>query len=66
MARNARISIKVTTDMKKEMENLANSYGLSISSLGAYIVGQWMSEKKEQIARRQGATAGDYSQGAPE
>jgi len=56
----------VTTDMKKEMENLANSYGLSISSLGAYIVGQWMSEKKEQIARRQGATAGDYSQGAPE
>jgi len=65
MARNARISIKVTVDMKKEMEAIASSYGLSVSSLGAYIVGQWVSEKREK-KRLSGAPAGDYGQGVPE
>ena len=65
MARNARVSIKVTVDMKNEMEAIANSYGLSVSSLGAYIVGQWVSEKREE-KRMPGAPAGDYGQGVPE
>jgi len=51
--------------MKKEMEAIASSYGLSVSSLGAYIVGQWVSEKREK-KRLSGAPAGDYGQGVPE
>ena len=65
MARNARVSIKVTVDMKREMEAIANSYGLSVSSLGAFIVGQWVSDKREE-KRLSGAPAGDYGQGVPE
>lgn len=65
MARNSRISIKVTEDMKREIETIANGYGLSVSSLGAYIVGQWVSENRKE-KRVSGAPAGDYGQGVPE
>lgn len=51
--------------MKKEMEAIVNGYGLAVSSLGEYIVGQWMSEKREE-KRLSVAPAGDYGQGVPE
>ena len=59
MKRDARISIKITADLKQELDLLAKSYGLTISSLGAYIIGQWMEEARDIKARRAVAAAGN-------
>lgn len=43
IARDTRVSIKVEQDMKFKLQDTAQKYGLTISALGAYIIGQWMS-----------------------
>lgn len=66
MARDSRISIKITADMKQELEQLAASYGLTISSLGAYIIGQFIHETNNKINNKErlaGATAVNHCPG---
>jgi len=62
MARDSRVSIKVTKDVKMQMENIALSYGLTKSSLGAFIIGQWL---KDNSARLAGVTADNCRPGVP-
>jgi hypothetical protein len=47
-ARNTRISIKVENSIKEELNEIAQSYGLTISGLGAYIIGRWIREHGEK------------------
>jgi antitoxin component of RelBE/YafQ-DinJ toxin-antitoxin module len=62
MARDSRVSIKVTKEVKMQMENIALSYGLTKSSLGAFIIGQWL---KDNSARLPGVTADNCRPGVP-
>lgn len=50
MARDSRISIKVTKEVKEEFERIAAAYGLTKSSLGAFILGQWLKDNRATLA----------------
>ncbi|MFZ2539947.1 MAG: hypothetical protein WAX04_13790 [Oscillospiraceae bacterium] len=67
MARDTRISVKVTKYVRNELEQVALSYGLTISSLGAFIVGQWLENNKvnNNDSRLSGATAVNCLFGGP-
>ncbi|HNX28696.1 MAG TPA: hypothetical protein PKN87_04710 [Syntrophomonadaceae bacterium] len=66
MKRDTRVTIKVTAELRNELDNLAQSYGLTMSSLGAFIIGQFMESVRERKARPPVATAVDHCPGAPE
>ena len=42
MKRDTRVTIKVTAELRNELDDLAKSYGLTMSSLGAFIFGLFM------------------------
>jgi hypothetical protein len=67
MSRDTRISIKVTKDVRNEFEQVAISYGLTISSLGAFIIGQWLDNNpvNNKDSRSAGATAVNQWSGVP-
>lgn len=46
MARTARVTIKLTESMRDELEQIAINLGLTISSLGAYVLGKYIYENK--------------------
>lgn len=66
MARSARVSVKLTASKKKELEAIAERYGVSISMLGAYILGRWMDDRQEEEKRLVVASAVNYGPGALE
>lgn len=66
MKRDTRVTIKVTAELRSELDNLAQSYGLTMSSLGAFIIGQWIESVREKKARSAVASAVYYCPGAPE
>ena len=48
MARDERVSAKVVRDVKKELEVISGGYGLTLSALVAYILGQWLFNYRSQ------------------
>jgi hypothetical protein len=37
-----RVTIRLSEDNERKLVEVAESYGMSVSSLGAYIIGQWL------------------------
>ena len=66
MKRDTRVTIKVTAELRNELDDLAKSYGLTMSSLGAFIIGQFMESVRVKKARPAVASAVYYCPGAPE
>lgn len=62
MARDSRVSIKVTKEIKQQLEHIALCYGMTKSSLGAFIIGQWLEDNSARIA---GVTADNCRPGVP-
>lgn len=42
MARNATIHIAVRDDIKEKFSEIANGYGMTMSALASYIIGQYI------------------------
>lgn len=42
MARNARLSVMLTEELKQKLKRLADGMGMTESALSAYIIGQWV------------------------
>lgn len=42
MARNARLSVMLTEELKQKLKMLADGMGMTESALSAYIIGQWV------------------------
>ena len=63
MSRDSRVSIKVTKEVKDQLEKISLSYGLTKSSLGAFIIGQWL---KDNGARLPGVAADNSHLGVPQ
>ena len=42
MARNSTLHIAIREDKKRELQELADRYGVTASALGAFIIGQWI------------------------
>ncbi len=49
MNRSVRISIKIREGIKEELKVYAEQYGLPLSTLTAYILGEWLHIEKEKI-----------------
>jgi len=46
MAREEKIIIRVSEEMKTSFQSLAESMGMTMSGLGAYVIGNFMKEEK--------------------
>lgn len=49
MARNSTLHIAIREDVKKELQDIADRYGMTTSALGAYIIGQWVDVQKKYV-----------------
>lgn len=49
MARDMRVAFKLSEEKKEELEEFANSYGVTMSALCALIIGQWLHQQKKVI-----------------
>lgn len=49
MARDVRVSFKLSEERKAELEQFADDYGVTMSSLCALIVGQWLYQQTKVI-----------------
>lgn len=47
MARDVRVAFKLSDEKKQELEEYANSYGVTMSALCALIVGQWLHQQEK-------------------
>jgi hypothetical protein len=50
MARNSTVHIAVSEEKKRELKDFAERYGITLSALGAYIIGQWIDSQKRYVA----------------
>jgi hypothetical protein len=50
MARDVRVSFKLSDAKKAELEQFAIDYGVTMSALCALIVGQWLYQQNKVIA----------------
>lgn len=50
MAREAKIIIRIKEDVKQKFQAHAESVGMSVSGLGAYVIGLWI-YKQEKDAK---------------
>jgi antitoxin component of RelBE/YafQ-DinJ toxin-antitoxin module len=50
MARDVRVSFKLSEEKKAELEQFAKEYGVTMSALCALIVGQWLYQQNKVIA----------------
>ena len=48
MPRYEWLSVKVSKDIKAEYVKLSESYGLPMSTVTAFILGQWIRERKQE------------------
>lgn len=46
MARDEKIYFKLTSEKKAELEEIADAYGLTMSGLCAFVMGQWLHQQK--------------------
>lgn len=46
--RYVRCSIKIEKDIRAELDEIAESYGLYTSNLAAFIIGQWVFNEKNK------------------
>lgn len=49
MARNDTIHVAVRRDVKERLQRLADTYGLTMSALAAYVIGQWVYQQEKVI-----------------
>jgi len=49
LARNSTLHIAIREDVKKELQDIADRYGMTTSALGAYIIGQWVDVQKKYV-----------------
>ena len=49
MARNSTLHIAIREDVKKELQEIADRYGMTTSALGAFIIGQWVDAQKKYV-----------------
>ena len=49
MARNSTLHIAVTDDKRRELKDYAERYGIAVSALGAFIIGQWIDRQKREV-----------------
>lgn len=47
MARDIRVAFKLSEEKKQELEEYANSYGVTTSALCALIIGQWLHQQEK-------------------
>lgn len=50
MARDERVSFKLSPEKKVELERIAEEYGVTMSALCAFIVGQWLYQQTKVIS----------------
>lgn len=48
MARDVRVSFKLSKDKKELLQQYAESYGVTMSGLCAFIVGQWLYNQERE------------------
>jgi len=46
MARDMRVAFKLSEEKKKELDEFAKSYGVTVSALCALIVGEWLHRQR--------------------
>lgn len=46
MARNETIHVAVREDIKQDLKKIADDYGLTMSALASFIIGQWVYSQK--------------------
>lgn len=49
MARNATLHIAIREEKKRELQDIADRYGITASALGAFIIGQWIDSQKRLV-----------------
>lgn len=49
MARDVRVAFKISEEKKQELEEFANEYGVTMSSLCSLIIGQWLYQQKKVV-----------------
>lgn len=49
MARDVRVSFKLSEDKKNELQQFADDYGVTMSALCAILVGQWLYQQNKVI-----------------
>lgn len=49
MARDIRLSIKLSEEKHQELKEMAESYGVTMSALSALIIGQWLHQQREVV-----------------
>ena len=50
MARDIRVAFKLAEDRKELLQNYADSYGVTMSALCAFVIGQWLYQQ-ENVAK---------------
>lgn len=49
MSRTERIAVKMNDGKKQLLESYADSMGLSVSALSAYIIGEWLHRQETMV-----------------
>ena len=49
MGRDIRVSFKMTEERKDDLQDFADSYGVTMSALCALIIGQWLHQQKNVV-----------------
>ncbi|BBH43520.1 hypothetical protein PTHTG4_p001 (plasmid) [Parageobacillus thermoglucosidasius] len=54
MARDEKVIIRLTEETKNKFQRIAERYGLTISALGSYVIGEYVArvERNEEIERK--------------
>ncbi|OQP08980.1 hypothetical protein [Geobacillus thermoleovorans] len=54
MARDEKVIIRLTQETKNKFQSIADRYGLTISALGSYVIGEYVSriEKNEEMQQK--------------
>jgi hypothetical protein len=50
MARDEKVVIRLRADVKEEFQRMAEELGMTISSLGSYVIGKFVRENKKSAA----------------
>lgn len=69
MARDERVVIRIRSEVKDDFAKYAESYGMTISSLGSYVIGQWVANQKRMqpvVDRMQNAVIDGLGENASE
>jgi antitoxin component of RelBE/YafQ-DinJ toxin-antitoxin module len=54
MARDEKVIIRLTEEVKTKFQNIAERYGLTISALGSYVIGEYVAriERNEEMQEK--------------